>query len=80
MGLPGYQAAMGFAEGFNAAAAQDFAKRVLSRCSVLLYPRSTGLRGMSESRIQEILANVRRALVYMGHQVETWDVETWIDR
>ncbi|MBS0422254.1 MAG: hypothetical protein JSR66_31405 [Proteobacteria bacterium] len=31
VGLPGYQVAVGFAEGSNAAEAQDFAKRVLSR-------------------------------------------------
>jgi hypothetical protein len=46
---------------------------------VLLYPQSASLRDMSTSRQEELLANVRRALEYMGHQVELWDVEPWND-
>ena len=46
---------------------------------VLLYAQSASLRNMSKSRQNELLANVRKALEYMGHQVELWDVETWND-
>jgi hypothetical protein len=46
---------------------------------VLLYPQSASLRDMSKSRQKELLTNVRKALEYMGHQVELWDVETWND-
>ena len=37
----------------------------------LVYKRSGGLKTMSDDREREILANIKRALEYLGHQVET---------
>ena len=39
---------------------------------ILVYPRSGGLKTMNESRADEILRDVMRALEFLGHQVERW--------
>jgi hypothetical protein len=39
---------------------------------ILVYPRSWGLKTMTDSRAEEILVNVISALEYLGHQVERW--------
>jgi hypothetical protein len=42
-------------------------------------PKSGSLRGIDRSRSEEVVANVKRALEYMGHRVELWDLEIWND-
>jgi hypothetical protein len=39
---------------------------------ILVYPRSGGLKTMTEGRAEEVLMNVISALEYLGHQVERW--------
>jgi hypothetical protein len=39
---------------------------------VLVYPRSGGLKTMTDGRADEILMDVISALEYLGHQVERW--------
>jgi hypothetical protein len=39
---------------------------------ILVYPRSGGLKTMTDSRAEEVLVNVISALEYLGHQVERW--------
>jgi hypothetical protein len=39
---------------------------------ILVYPRSGGLKTMTDRRAEEILTDVIRALEYLGHQVERW--------
>jgi hypothetical protein len=39
---------------------------------ILVYPRSGGLKTMTEGRAEEVLTNVIRALEFLGHQVERW--------
>jgi hypothetical protein len=39
---------------------------------ILVYPRSGGLKAMTEDRAEEVLTNVIRALEFLGHQVERW--------
>jgi hypothetical protein len=39
---------------------------------ILVYPRSGGLKGITDDRAEEILANLIRALEYLGHRVERW--------
>jgi hypothetical protein len=39
---------------------------------ILVYPRSGGLKTLSEENAEEILTNIVRALEYLGHQVERW--------
>lgn len=40
---------------------------------ILLYPQSGDLRGMTKTRGDEIVTNIRRALEYLGHRVEICD-------
>jgi hypothetical protein len=39
---------------------------------ILVYPRSGGLKTMTDGRAEEVLLNVISALEYLGHQVERW--------
>ena len=39
---------------------------------VLVYPRSGGLKAMTDDRAEEVLMDVIRALEYLGHEVERW--------
>jgi hypothetical protein len=39
---------------------------------ILVYPRSGGLKTMTDGRAEEVLMNVICALEYLGHQVERW--------
>jgi hypothetical protein len=39
---------------------------------ILVYPRSGGLKAMTDGRAEEVLMNVISALEYLGHQVERW--------
>jgi hypothetical protein len=39
---------------------------------ILVYPRSGGLKTMTDGRAEEVLMNVISALEYLGHQVERW--------
>jgi len=38
--------------------------------AILLYPRSAGLRGMSQSRADQIVRDIVEALVFLGYRVE----------
>ena len=39
---------------------------------ILLYPRSAGLKSLTDNQADEILADIIRGLEYLGHQVEKW--------
>ena len=45
---------------------------LLNPTRVLVYPRSGGLKAMTDTRAEEVLRDVMRALEYLGHQVERW--------
>jgi hypothetical protein len=39
---------------------------------ILVYPRSGGLKTMTDDRAEEVLMEIIRALEYLDHQVERW--------
>jgi hypothetical protein len=45
---------------------------LLKPSRILVYPRSGGLKTMTDHRGEEVLSNVIRALEFLGHQVERW--------
>jgi hypothetical protein len=45
---------------------------LLKPSRILVYPRSGGLKTMTDHRAEEVLSNVIRALEFLGHQVERW--------
>jgi hypothetical protein len=45
---------------------------LLNPSRILVYPRSGGLKTMTDYRAEEVLSNVIRALEFLGHQVERW--------
>lgn len=53
------------------------AEFLLNPPRILVYPRTGGLRAIPEGRAEEIVANVTRALDFLGHQVERWQVDGW---
>ena len=44
---------------------------------ILLYPQSKGFRGVTGSRVEEVLANIAGALEYLANRVEIYRVEKW---
>jgi len=39
---------------------------------ILVYPRSGGLKTMTDGRAEDVIRDVIRALEFLGHQVERW--------